>query len=75
MNRGEIAAMLFSILATLSLWKINPRSWLNWYFEACANSGGKAPVDVAEFLPWNLSPDGLSELQNSTDGKSNVNSS
>ena len=67
--------ILFSIFATLSLWKINPRSWLNWYFEACANSGGKAPVDVAEFLPWNLSPDRLSELQNSTAGNSNVNSS
>ena len=72
---GRLAMMLFSIFATLSLWKINPRSWLNWYFEACANSGGKAPVDVAEFLPWNLSPDRLSELRNSTAGNSNVNSS
>jgi len=33
------------------------RLWLNWYFEACANSGGKAPDDVAEFLPWNFSAD------------------
>ena len=39
--------MLFSIFATLSLRKINSRRWLNWYFEACANSGGKAPDDVA----------------------------
>ena len=72
---GRLAMMLFSIFATLALWKINPRSWLNWYFEACANSGGKAPVDVAEFLPWNLSPDRLSELQSSPAGNSNLNSS
>ena len=72
---GRLAMILFSILATLSLWKINPRNWLNWYFEACANSGGKAPVDVAEFLPWNLSPDRLSELQNPPADKSKVNSS
>ena len=71
----DLAMKLFSIFATLSLWKINPRRWRNWYFEACANSGGKAPFDVAEFLPWNLSPALLSELQNSTAGNSNVNSS
>lgn len=72
---GRLAMMLFSIFATLSLSRINPRRWLNWYFEACANSGGKAPDDVAEFLPWNLSPDRLSELQNTTAGNSHVNSS
>ncbi len=32
-------------------------------------------LTVAEFLPWNLSPDRLSELRNSTAGNSNVNSS
>ena len=71
----RLAMMLFSIFATLSLRKIDPRTWLNWYFEACANSGGKVPADVAEFMPWNFSSDRLSELQNSTAGNSNPNTS
>ncbi len=32
---GRQAAAMFSIMATLSLWKINPRRWLTWYFERC----------------------------------------
>ncbi len=33
---GRLAMMLFSLFATLALWKINPRKWLNCYFDACA---------------------------------------
>jgi transposase len=63
---GRLAVMMFSILATLAIWKINPRNWLSWYFDACAVNGGKAPEDIASFLPWNLSDTRLSELQRST---------
>lgn len=52
---GRLAAMLFSIFATLKLWKINPRHWLTWYLQSCANAGGKAPETIEPFLPWNLS--------------------
>jgi len=52
---GRLATMMFSILATLTLWKINPRLWLTWYLESCATPGGKAPIDIEPFLPWNLS--------------------
>jgi transposase len=52
---GQLAAMLFSLLATLKLWELNPRSWLTAYLTACAAAGGKAPVDVSAYLPWNLS--------------------
>jgi len=52
---GRLAAMLFSLLATLQLWRINPRLWLQWYLESCATAGGKAPPDIHPFLPWNLS--------------------
>ena len=62
---GRLAMMMFSICATLALWKINPRVWLSWYFDACAASGGKAPDTVASFLPWNLSETRLAELQSS----------
>jgi transposase len=59
---GQLAAALFSIFATLSLWKINPRKWLTWYFEHCAAAGGKVPKDIQPFLPWNLDAAKRSEL-------------
>jgi len=62
-SSGRMAMMLFSIFSFLALWKINPRSWLSVYFEACAQAGSKTPDDVPEFLPWNLSPQRLSESQ------------
>lgn len=52
---GRLAATLFSLLQTLCLWDLNPRSWLTAYLTACAESGGAAPPDVERFLPWNLS--------------------
>jgi transposase len=52
---GALAAMLFSLFQTLCLWRLNPRLWLTSYLEACAEAGGRAPADVARFLPWKLS--------------------
>jgi transposase len=60
---GRLAATLFSILATLTLWQINPRLWLNWYLQSCAEAGGQAPNDIEPFLPWNLSADMRAQLQ------------
>ena len=54
---GLLAATLFSILAALLLWRINPRLWLSWYLQSCAEAGGQAPQDIEPFLPWNLSQD------------------
>jgi transposase len=51
---GQLAAMLFSIFATLTMWKLNPRKWLQWYLESGAAQGGKAPANITPFLPWNL---------------------
>jgi transposase len=59
---GQLAAALFSIFATLSLWKINPRRWLTWYFEHCAMAGGKVPAEIPPFLPWNLDAAKRNEL-------------
>jgi transposase len=53
---GRLAAMLFSLLQTLCLWRLNPRAWLTAYLTACAEAGGRVPADVEGFLPWNLSP-------------------
>jgi len=52
---GKLAAMLFSLFATLKLHGINPRQWLTAYLEACAAAGGKAPKNAGDFLPWNMS--------------------
>jgi hypothetical protein len=54
---------------------VTPRVWLNWYFEACANNGGNTPADVTGFLPWNLAPERLSELQAAHTGAEKKNSS
>src|SRR3954463_10494608 len=59
---GQQAAAMFSIFATLSLWKLNPRRWLTWYFEHCAAAGGQVPKDIEPFLPWNLDAGKRSEL-------------
>ncbi len=52
---GRLAAMMFSLLQTLCLWDLNPRSWLTAYLTACAEAGGEVPEDVERFLPWNMS--------------------
>jgi transposase len=59
---GRLAAALFSILATLKLWQVNPRLWLNWYLQSCAEAGSQAPTDIEPFLPWNLSEDRRTNL-------------
>ena len=60
---GRLAATLFSILATLKRWQINPRLWLTWYLQSCAEAGSKAPTDIEPYLPWNLTQDRLTQLQ------------
>ena len=60
---GRLAMMLFSIFQTLLLWKINPRTWLTSYLEACALNGGQAPLDPTAFLPWNLSKEQQCQLE------------
>jgi len=52
---GRLAMMLFSIFATLPKWNINPRTWLRWYLDACAATGGQAPPDIQPYLPWKMS--------------------
>jgi transposase len=59
---GDLAAMLFSLFATLKLAKINARQWLTWYLESCAESGGQTPPNIDLFLPWNMSPEKRCEM-------------
>ena len=59
---GRLAAMLFSLFATLSLAKINIRTWLTWYLECCAENVGQVPSDINPFLPWKMSGEKRREL-------------
>ncbi len=59
---AELAAMMFSIFQTMLLWNLNPRTWLDLYFEACTQNGGKPPEDLSEFLPWTISEARLQQL-------------
>jgi transposase len=51
---GRLAAMLFTLFATVTLGGLNVRRWLRWYLQSCAEHGGCVPTDSARFLPWNL---------------------
>jgi transposase len=53
----QLAVSMFSLVATLRLWQINPRLWFTAYFEACAANAGQAPTQPERFLPWNLTAD------------------
>ena len=52
---GRLAAMLFSLFATLRLSHINVHKWLTWFLQSCAQNGGQVPADITQFLPWNRS--------------------
>jgi len=51
---GRLAAMLFSLFATVNRCGLNPRLWLASYLESCAAAGGKAPAEFVDFLPWEM---------------------
>jgi transposase len=59
---GKLAAWMFSILASLKKWRINPRKWLSAYLQACAEAGGQAPKDVQKWMPWNLTAQQKKEM-------------
>jgi len=59
---GRLAAMLFSLFATLRLTKINVRKWLTWYLESCAENGGRAPADITPHLPWSMPREKRTEM-------------
>jgi transposase len=60
-----LTAAMFSIVATLKQWDLNPRRWLSWYLESCAAAGGRAPENASQFLPWNLTAQRRTELTSS----------
>jgi transposase len=49
---ADLTATMFTIFQTFALWGIPVRDWLTGYLQACAENGGKPPIDVTPFLPW-----------------------
>jgi transposase len=52
---GVLATACFTIFQTMIVNRIDPQKFLTAYFEACARNGGRAPENLDDFLPWNLS--------------------
>ena len=56
---GQVTAMLFTLFQTLMLWQVNIKTWLFYFFRACAENGGEPLENVSAFLPWNMSDEEL----------------
>ena len=60
---GHLAATMYSLLMTAKLWRLNPRTWLSGYLQACADAGNRAPHDIRAFLPWTMSVPELTAMR------------
>jgi transposase len=60
---GQLACIVYSLLATLKLYGINERIWLGEFLQACANHGGQAPDDVSAFMPWSMNARQLAHMR------------
>lgn len=60
---GQLAATMYSLMMTLKLWKINARTWLGAYLQACMDNGNRAPADIAPFLPWAMGQTRLAAMR------------
>ena len=63
---GQLTATMFSVLMTIKLHKLNPRTWLNAYLNACAAHGNHAPDDISAFLPWTMDAQQMAAMRVST---------
>jgi transposase len=60
---GQLAASVLSVLGTMRLWAVNPRTWLQAYLQACACAGGQPPQDIDAFIPWRMTPAQLAAMR------------
>ena len=52
---ARFTAIMYSVLATLSLNGIDVLRWLQAWLTACAENAGRAPHDLSPWLPWSMS--------------------
>jgi transposase len=60
---GQLAAVMFSVLQTVTQWELNPRLWLTGYLAACAAQGGQALAELRRWLPWTMTATERAELK------------
>jgi transposase len=60
---GQLAASMLSVLGTVRLRGLNPRTWLHAYLQACAHAGGKPPDDLDGFVPWRMNAAQLAAMR------------
>ena len=57
-----------SVLMTLKRWRLNARTWLGAYLQACADNGNQAPDDLSALLPWAMDAKRLAHRRASAPG-------
>ena len=51
---ARFTALMYSVVGTLNLNRIDVRRWLEAWLAACAENGGRAPADLSPWLPWSM---------------------
>ena len=54
---ARFTAVMYSVIATLSLNGIDVLRWLEAWLTACAHNGARPPDDLSPWLPWSMSED------------------
>ena len=49
---AKLAALMYSVVGTLTLNGIDVLRWLEGWLAACADNGARAPGDLSPWLPW-----------------------
>jgi transposase len=60
-DSARLAAVIWTVTATVQMAGLNVLTWLTAYLDACGRNGGKplAGPELEHFLPWSASPDDL----------------
>ena len=59
---AKLAALMYSVIGTPDLNRIDVPRWLDAWLAACAHNGGRPPDDLAPWLPWSMEPARRREL-------------
>ena len=59
---ARFTAIMYSVVATLSMNGIDVLRWLEAWLKACAENGGQPPADLSPWLPWSMSEERRREL-------------
>ena len=60
---ARFTALMYSVVGTLMLNRIDVLRWLEAWLAACADNGGRPPDDTAAWLPWSMAAARRRELR------------